>query len=307
MNLLRWPEVLKKVPYSRAHLHRMIRRGDFPAPLQLSEHRVAFDEDKIEEWISSRPVSGGGPLPVYRRPEPEYPPPLIPSAKESIMAQTDTTMSDAMHRAGIRPPPAQRLHEIVSGAIDKHGADNLDVIQKAIIESDDVAAALCLFEEHAMAIALRAYVAKVRPGKSRQRDGGGHDGRTGDGQFHTTPATPSRSEAGHENRAAGQPTSTRHAPGHSRRSGPEFAARRAKAMTVLDVTIVNGQPLRAVTFGEGRMWAWKHREKAAIVLTICANQPRDAIVGDVITDERAEELAAAARAVVRSQEQYDAA
>lgn len=47
--------VLSLVPYSRIHLNRMVRAGDFPAPLQLGAGRVAFRESEVREWLDSRP------------------------------------------------------------------------------------------------------------------------------------------------------------------------------------------------------------------------------------------------------------
>jgi prophage regulatory protein len=43
------------IPFSRMHIHRLMRRGDFPRPLKLGEQRVAWKESEIRAWLESRP------------------------------------------------------------------------------------------------------------------------------------------------------------------------------------------------------------------------------------------------------------
>ena len=52
--LLRLPDVLARVPYSRSHLWRMEREGTFPRRIKLGANRVAWAADEIQEWITSR-------------------------------------------------------------------------------------------------------------------------------------------------------------------------------------------------------------------------------------------------------------
>ena len=52
--LLRLPDVLARVPYSRSHLWRMEREGTFPRCIKLGANRVAWAADEIQEWITSR-------------------------------------------------------------------------------------------------------------------------------------------------------------------------------------------------------------------------------------------------------------
>ena len=52
--LLRLPDVLARVPYSRSHLWRMEREGKFPRRIKLGANRVAWAADEIQEWITSR-------------------------------------------------------------------------------------------------------------------------------------------------------------------------------------------------------------------------------------------------------------
>jgi len=42
------------IPYSRAHLYRLIRADAFPRPVSLSESRVAFRCEEVMAWISER-------------------------------------------------------------------------------------------------------------------------------------------------------------------------------------------------------------------------------------------------------------
>lgn len=42
--------------YSRVYLRKMIARGQFPAPVQLSKRRIAWRLSDLEDWKRSRPV-----------------------------------------------------------------------------------------------------------------------------------------------------------------------------------------------------------------------------------------------------------
>jgi prophage regulatory protein len=71
IRVLTWPEVKAKgIPYSRMHVDRLEKAGNFPARVQLSAHRVAWLESEIDEWILSRargPLSGCENAAVARR------------------------------------------------------------------------------------------------------------------------------------------------------------------------------------------------------------------------------------------------
>jgi predicted DNA-binding transcriptional regulator AlpA len=49
----------KGIPYSRDHLRRLTKSGKVPSPLRLSESRIAWREEDIDEWLNSRPETGG--------------------------------------------------------------------------------------------------------------------------------------------------------------------------------------------------------------------------------------------------------
>ena len=42
------------IRYSRAHLHRLIRAGKFPAPIKLGLNRNAWVSTEIASWIAGR-------------------------------------------------------------------------------------------------------------------------------------------------------------------------------------------------------------------------------------------------------------
>ena len=59
--LLRQPEVTRRTGLARSTLYKHVAAGEFPAPVKLTAHAVAWREHEIEEWIDSRP-----PAPVKR-------------------------------------------------------------------------------------------------------------------------------------------------------------------------------------------------------------------------------------------------
>ena len=52
--LLRLPEVLKRVPYSRSHLWRMEQKGQFPRRIALSPNRTVWLAAEIDQWMHER-------------------------------------------------------------------------------------------------------------------------------------------------------------------------------------------------------------------------------------------------------------
>lgn len=51
---LRCREVLRRTGLSRATIYRLMARGQFPAQHQLSEGRVGWSEDEVDNWIRLR-------------------------------------------------------------------------------------------------------------------------------------------------------------------------------------------------------------------------------------------------------------
>jgi prophage regulatory protein len=52
--ILRWHEVRDRVGLSRTTIWRMVRRGDFPAPVPLAERHVGWLSHEIDQWIAER-------------------------------------------------------------------------------------------------------------------------------------------------------------------------------------------------------------------------------------------------------------
>ncbi|HBX37872.1 MAG TPA: transcriptional regulator [Pseudohongiella sp.] len=53
--LMKNNEVLSKCAVSKSTMYRLIRKGEFPAPVSLTGCRaVAWRADEIETWISNR-------------------------------------------------------------------------------------------------------------------------------------------------------------------------------------------------------------------------------------------------------------
>ena len=53
--ILRWPAVEKITGRSRSSVWRDIRKGKFPAAVQIGDNAVGWYAHEIHEWIASRP------------------------------------------------------------------------------------------------------------------------------------------------------------------------------------------------------------------------------------------------------------
>ena len=51
IRLLRLPEILRRVPYSEAHIWRLEQAGKFPRRAHLGANRVAWVEAEINDWV----------------------------------------------------------------------------------------------------------------------------------------------------------------------------------------------------------------------------------------------------------------
>ena len=40
--------------FAKSHLRRLWSRGDFPAPIRLSERKLVWDKRAIDKWIARR-------------------------------------------------------------------------------------------------------------------------------------------------------------------------------------------------------------------------------------------------------------
>ena len=53
-------EVLLRTTFSQPTLWRLERAGEFPKAIKLSDHRVAYDEAEIDEWIQQKKLASQG-------------------------------------------------------------------------------------------------------------------------------------------------------------------------------------------------------------------------------------------------------
>jgi len=44
----------KGIDYSRVHLYRLMKAGQFPKPIHLGGNRIAFLESEIDSWIRAK-------------------------------------------------------------------------------------------------------------------------------------------------------------------------------------------------------------------------------------------------------------
>ncbi len=48
-------EVVRRIGLSRSTIYELIRRGEFPAPIQLTPNRVGWLSEEVDAWLVSRP------------------------------------------------------------------------------------------------------------------------------------------------------------------------------------------------------------------------------------------------------------
>jgi prophage regulatory protein len=46
-------------PFTRAWMNKLVRAGQFPAPLKLSARTVRWRSDEVEEWLARLPTGVG--------------------------------------------------------------------------------------------------------------------------------------------------------------------------------------------------------------------------------------------------------
>jgi predicted DNA-binding transcriptional regulator AlpA len=56
MRILTFEELgpLKGIPWTRDHVRRKCRDGEFPAPIQLSAARIGWIEAEVDRWLEER-------------------------------------------------------------------------------------------------------------------------------------------------------------------------------------------------------------------------------------------------------------
>ena len=58
-SILRLPQVKTRTGMSRSAIYAAIKAGSFPAPLSLGARADGWLDSAVDEWIISRPRSGG--------------------------------------------------------------------------------------------------------------------------------------------------------------------------------------------------------------------------------------------------------
>jgi prophage regulatory protein len=55
MRMLSKHELEKKgIPFSRQHIHRLVKAGKFPRPVKIGENTNAWPEPEIEQYLKDR-------------------------------------------------------------------------------------------------------------------------------------------------------------------------------------------------------------------------------------------------------------
>ena len=55
--IVRAPELQEWIGLSRSTVWRLVKAGEFPAPIRLHGNAVAWREQDVNEWIKSRPLA----------------------------------------------------------------------------------------------------------------------------------------------------------------------------------------------------------------------------------------------------------
>jgi len=53
-NILRFPEVQKRIGLCRSRIYQLIKKGQFPSQIKLSERASGWVEFEIDLWIEER-------------------------------------------------------------------------------------------------------------------------------------------------------------------------------------------------------------------------------------------------------------
>jgi prophage regulatory protein len=58
MKFIRYQQLKDRgIPWTRVHLGRLVRAGEFPAPVNLGGNSIAWVEAEIEAWAAQRAAS----------------------------------------------------------------------------------------------------------------------------------------------------------------------------------------------------------------------------------------------------------
>lgn len=55
--ILRWPQVHERTGICRSYAHKLIAKGEFPAPVKIGPRASGWLQSSINAWIESRKAS----------------------------------------------------------------------------------------------------------------------------------------------------------------------------------------------------------------------------------------------------------
>jgi prophage regulatory protein len=53
-SIIRLPQVIKKTGLSRTTIYTLVKRGDFPKQITLTQRTMGFLESEVDQWLSDR-------------------------------------------------------------------------------------------------------------------------------------------------------------------------------------------------------------------------------------------------------------
>ena len=58
--LLALAQITDRVPFTRVHIYRLMKRGEFPRSIKIGKRRICWRESDIESWIAAKAAVGPG-------------------------------------------------------------------------------------------------------------------------------------------------------------------------------------------------------------------------------------------------------
>lgn len=58
-------QTCRRIGFSPSTLYREVKRGAFPAPVQISARLIGWPESVIAAWLASRPAAAPPPPPLF--------------------------------------------------------------------------------------------------------------------------------------------------------------------------------------------------------------------------------------------------
>lgn len=64
MRIIRFKQLRERVPYTRMHIDRLEKAGDFPKRVRLGPNSVGWLEEEVDAWVKARAATRAAPAPV---------------------------------------------------------------------------------------------------------------------------------------------------------------------------------------------------------------------------------------------------